>query len=169
MKVDHRDGARGRQFPVRAERRRLDGIDVGMPVDAQHPGDVFRDLALELFQRIGKLQHLLLALRIQRGLALLEQHLRLEHEAVAHHQNVGALRQDLPRPPEEFRTVARQLLHPLRQRRVQPLAEIRDLRFGCLIARLGIGQQRVQASATGGAWRRSAGSAARPSPALRTK
>ena len=38
--------------------------------------------------------------------ALGEQHLRLEDETVADHADVGALRQDLAQPAEEFRTVA---------------------------------------------------------------
>ncbi len=36
----------------------------------------------------------------------LEQHFRLEHEAVAHDEDVGALRQDLPQPPEELGAVS---------------------------------------------------------------
>jgi hypothetical protein len=46
----------------------------------------------------------------------------------------------LPRsaqPPEEFRTIARQFLHPLRQRHVQPRSEIGDPALGFLVALFG--------------------------------
>ena len=115
-----------------------------MAIDAQHPGDVGRNFGLELLQRIGQLQHFGLAFGVQRRLALGEQHLCLEHEAVAHHQDVGALRQDLAQPAEEFRAIARQLLHALGKRRVQPLAEVGDLGLGRLVLGFGIGEQSVQ-------------------------
>ena len=44
--LDHGDGARRRQFPVRLEGRGLDRIDIGMAVDPQHPGDVGGNLRL---------------------------------------------------------------------------------------------------------------------------
>ena len=66
-----------------------------------------------------------------------EEHLRLEHEAVADDADVGAVAEDLAQPAEEIRTVARQFLHALRQRDIQPLAEIGDARLRFLVLLLG--------------------------------
>ena len=46
----------------------------------------------------------------------------------------GRLPRIARKPAEEFRTVARQFLHPLRQRDVQPLAEIGDAALRFLVA-----------------------------------
>ena len=100
-----------------------------MAIDPQHPGDVGGNFALELPEGLGKLVHFDEPGRIDVGRALGEQHFRLEDEAVADHQDVGALAEDLAQAPEEFRAVARQLLDALRQRRIEPLAEIDDLRL----------------------------------------
>ena len=49
----------------------------------------------------------------------------------------GPVAENGAQPAEEFRAVARQFLHPLRQRDVQPLAEIGDLALRFLVALLG--------------------------------
>ena len=60
------------------------------------------------------------------GFAGIEEHLRLEHEAVAHDTDIGPIAENGAQPPEEVGTVARQLLHALGQRHVQPLPQIGD-------------------------------------------
>ena len=115
-----------------------------MAVDPKHPGDVGRDFAFKLLQRVGDFQNLDLALGAKFGLGLGEQHFRLEHETVAHHQYVGALRQDLAKPAEEFLAIARQLLDLLGQRRIKPLAQIGDLGVGLDVTGFGIRKQRIQ-------------------------
>ena len=52
-----------------------------------------------------------------------------EHEPVADHLDVGPRAEDLPQPPEEVGAVAVELLHLLRERDIEPLAEIGDLRL----------------------------------------
>src|SRR5205807_6846147 len=54
----------------------------------------------------------------------IEEHLGLEHETVADDANVRAVAQNGAQPAKEFRTVARQFLHPLRQCDIEALAEI---------------------------------------------
>ena len=66
-----------------------------------------------------------------------EQHFRLEDEAVADDADVLAVGQDLAQAAEEVGAVAVELLHALRQRDVEPLAEIGDLGVGLAVARLG--------------------------------
>jgi hypothetical protein len=48
----------------------------------------------------------------------------LQHEAVADHADIRAVAENFAQPAEEVGAVARQLLHALRQRHVQPLAEL---------------------------------------------
>src|SRR5215471_395361 len=63
--LHHRDGARRRQRPVRGELRSGDRAHVGMAVDAQDPGDVGRDLLLEVGERTCKFVDLDAAFRPQ--------------------------------------------------------------------------------------------------------
>ena len=77
-----------------------------------------------------------MALRVEHGLAGIEQHFRLEHEAVADDANVGAVAENFAQPAEEVGAIARQFLHPLRQRDVEPLAEIGDARLRFPVALL---------------------------------
>ena len=62
-----------------------------------------------------------------------EQHLRLEDEAVADDADVGPVAEDLAQPPEEVGAVARQFLHALGERDVQPPAEVGDLGLALLV------------------------------------
>src|SRR5439155_7602791 len=78
------------------------------------------------------------------GRALGEQYFRLEDETVADHEDIGTLAEDLAQASEEFRAIARQLLDPLSQRRIESLAEIDDLRLVGARARFGVGQETGQ-------------------------
>ena len=94
--------------------------------------------SLELDQRAGELVELGAALGlVERGLAGIEEHLGLEHEAVADDADVGPVAENGAQPPEEVGAVARQFLHPLRQRHVEPLAEIGDAGLQFLVLLLG--------------------------------
>jgi hypothetical protein len=75
---------------------------------------------------------------------LAEQHFRLEHETVAHHANVFPVGQDTPQPAKEFRAELVELLYPLRQRHVQPAAQIGNLRAAFGVLPLGCIQRIVQ-------------------------
>ena len=86
------------------------------------------------------------------GLAGGKQHFRLEHEAVADDAHVLAVAEDLAQAAEEIGAVARQLLHPLRQRHVEPGAEIGDAGLAVLVAVL----RRARASSSAASWRRMA-------------
>ena len=65
--------------------------------------------------------------------AAVEEHFRLEHEAVADDADVRPVAEDVAQLAEEVRAVARQFLHALRQRHVQPLAEIGDAQLRILV------------------------------------
>ena len=108
-----------------------------MAVDPQHPGDLARDLLVELDQRGGELVEFGAAFRQQQRLAGVEEHFGLEHEAVADDADVRPVAEDGAQAAEEFRAVARQFLHALRQRDVEPLAEIGDAALRFLVALLG--------------------------------
>ena len=97
-----------------------------MAVDPQHPGDLGRDLLVEFGQCARNLVEFGAAFRQQHRLTGVEEHLGLEHETVADDADVRPVAENGAQAAEEFRTVARQFLHPLRQRHVQPLAEIGD-------------------------------------------
>ncbi len=78
-----------------------------MAVDAQHPGDLARNLLFEFEQCGGKPVELGEALGlVQSGPAGVEEHFRLEHEAVADDADVGPIAENDPQPPEEIGTVA---------------------------------------------------------------
>ena len=134
---------RGRQRPVRGELRACDRARVGVAVDAQHPGDVGRNLLVEVDERRRRCGR---ARRDASGRIVawpaLEQHLGLEHEAVADDADVGPVAEDLAQPPEEIRAVAGELLHPLRQRDVEPAAEVGDLGLAIPCRALG-GRERL--------------------------
>ena len=66
-----------------------------------------------------------------------EEHLRLEDEAVADDADVGPVAEDLAKPAEEVRPVARQFLHALGEGNVQPPAEVGDLGLALAVAGLG--------------------------------
>ena len=108
-----------------------------MPVDAQHPGDLARNLLVELGQRRRKLVEFGAAFRQQRRLAGVEEHFRREHEAVADDADVRTVAEDGAQAAEEFGAVARQFLHALRQRHVEPRAEVGDAALRFLVALLG--------------------------------
>src|SRR6516225_9704550 len=88
---------------------------------------LMRYCTTELAQRGGEPVELGEALGlVQSGPAGVEEHFRLEHEAVADDADVGPIAENHPQPPEEVGTVARAFLHPLRERHVQPLTQIGD-------------------------------------------
>ena len=61
----------------------VDRPHVGVAVDPQHPGDLARDLLVEIDQRGGELVEFGAAFGQQHRLAGVEEHFRLEHKAVA--------------------------------------------------------------------------------------
>ena len=73
------------------------------------------------------------ALGLEHRLAGVEEHLRLQHETVADDADIGAVAEDVAQPAEEVGAIARQFLHALRQRHVQPLAEVGDARLRLLV------------------------------------
>src|SRR3546814_9517409 len=75
------DGARRRQLPVRGEGEGVDRPAVGVPVDAQHPVDVVRNVGGDLLQRAGEAGELRTAVLLDRRRAAGEEDLGLEHEA----------------------------------------------------------------------------------------
>src|SRR5262249_43389958 len=134
--LNYRDRARDRQLPVVPELRAVDPPHVGVAVDAQHPGDLARNLLFEFEQRDGEPVEFGETLGlVERGPGGVEEYFRLEHEAVADDADVGPIAENRPQSPEEVGTVARQFLSPLRKRDVQPLAQIGDaaLRFLVLL------------------------------------
>src|SRR3954467_4819571 len=98
-----------------------------MTIDAHYPGDLTGNLAFELHQRAGKGVKLGAPFRPQHGLAGIEEHFGLEHEAVADDAYVGPVAENGAQAPEEIGAIARQFLYPLRQRQVEALAQIGDL------------------------------------------
>ena len=142
------------KLPVRLELRVAgERPRVGVAVDPQHPVDLRRNLFFELEQGGRELVELGAALGPQHGGAAVEEYLRLEHKAVADDADVGTVAENFAQLAKEIRAVARQFLHPLRQRDVQALAEIGDaqLRFLFLLAR-----EVPSASSSAAIWRRSA-------------
>jgi len=118
-----RDGARGREVPlVRKVAPVVGRISCGRrrgSTQAISPGICFSSSVSALA-----------ACRARRGppdaarLPGVEEHFRLEHKAVTHDAHVGTIAQDGAQPAEEVRAIARELLHPLRQRDIQPLAKV---------------------------------------------
>ena len=88
-------------------------------------------------ERARELVELGAAARLHHGRAGIEEHLRLEHEAVADHADVRPVAEDRAQPAEEFGAEARQFLHALRQREIEPLAEIGDARLRLLVLAFG--------------------------------
>ena len=70
-------------------------------------------------------------------MAGVEEHFGLEHEAVADDADVRPVAEDVAQLAEKVRAVARQFLHALRQRQVQPLAEIGEAQLRVLVLLLG--------------------------------
>ena len=128
-----------------------------MAVDAQHPGDVGGNLPVEFDQHGRELVELGAAFGLEHRLAGIEEHFRLEHEAVADDADVRPLAEDRAQPPEKVRAVARQFLHALRQRDIEPLAEIGDAALRFAVALLGGVERVFQRARAGGAAPRSAG------------
>src|SRR5580700_11728928 len=100
-----------------------------MSVDPQDPGNIGGNLALEVEHGGSERIQGLPPGGANVGLADVEQHRRLEHEAVADHANVGPRAEDLPQAPEKVGAIAVELLNLLRQRDVEPLAEVGDFRL----------------------------------------
>src|SRR5262245_19787391 len=140
-----RDRASDGELPVVLELRAVDRPYVGMPIDAQHPGDLARYLLFELEQRAREAVELGPAFGlVERGLAGVEEHLRLEHEAIADDADVGPIAENGAQPSEEVGTVPRQLLHALGQSHVQPLPEIGDAALRVLVLLLAGVQRRFE-------------------------
>ena len=102
---------------------------------------------------VANLVELGAALGPQHGRAAVEEHFRLEDEAVADDADVGTVAENFAQLAEEIRAVARQFLHPLRQRDVQALAEIGDVQLRFFFLLLGDVER---ASSSAAIWRRSA-------------
>src|SRR3546814_12613644 len=100
------DGARRRQLPVRGEGEGVDRPAVGVPVDAQHPVDVVRNVGGDLLQRAGEAGELRTAVLLDRRRAAGEEDLGLEHEAVADDADVLAAAEDPAQAAEQLRAVA---------------------------------------------------------------
>src|SRR5258707_11398653 len=105
-----------------------------MPVDAEHPGDFGRYLTFEIEQRDRELFEFAAALGVEDRGAGVEEHLGLEHEAVADDPDVGPCPQNLPQLAKKVGAIARQFLYPLGQRYIEPLAEVGDAGLGLLVA-----------------------------------
>ncbi len=73
------------------------------------------------------------------ALADFEQHRGFEHEPIADDADVGTRTEDLAQPTKEIGAVAGELLHLLRERDIQPLAEVGDL--GLRLAAGGLGSR----------------------------
>src|SRR3546814_5875402 len=71
---------------------------------------VGRDLGRDIEQGLAQLGHLLAALRLQFGRAGIEQHFRLEDEAVADDLHILAATEQLAQAPEELRALVLQLV-----------------------------------------------------------
>src|SRR3954471_22279008 len=120
-----RDRARGRQLPVVLELWAVDRPDVGMAIDAQHPGDLTRYLLFQFKQRAGERIEFGATLGlVEGGLAGIEKYFRLEYEAVADDADIGSAAEDRAQSSEEVGPVPRQLLLPLGERHVEALAEV---------------------------------------------
>ena len=117
---------------------------IGVSVDAQHPVDLRRYLLFQIDQRARELVEFGAAFRQQHRLPGIEEHFGLEHEAVADDADVRPVAEDVAQPAEEFRAVARQFLHPLRQRDVEALPEIGDLQLRFLFLFLRRAQRRLE-------------------------
>lgn len=128
----------GRQFPVVPEApypRQLNIVRVA--VHAQHPVDLRRNFLGKVEKGRREFRHLGLPFRVQVAAAGRKEHFRLEDETVADDADVFPIREDLPQPTEEVRTVAVELLDTLRQGDVQPAAEIGYLGLRGVVLRLG--------------------------------
>src|ERR1700727_2107007 len=110
---------------------------VGMAVDAQDPGNVRRYLTFEIDDRSAEIVQRLMTGGADLGFARIEQDRGFEDETVADHPDARPRAKDLAQAAEEIGAIARQFLHLLRQRGVQPGAEIGDLGLRVLARRLG--------------------------------
>src|SRR5215470_8018936 len=105
-----------------------------VPIDAEYPGDFGRDLLFEIEERDRELIKLAAALSIQNRRTGVEEQLRLEHETIAHHPDVRPRSENFSQLAEEVGAIARQLLHPLGQRHIEPLTEVSDAGLRVFIA-----------------------------------
>src|SRR5262249_14823201 len=105
--------ARTGELPIGGEVRRGNRLGIGVPVHLEGPVDLRGDRALQLDNGGCQLIDGGQALRGHGRLAGWEQHLRLEHEAVADDADVLAVAQQLAQAPEEVGPVPLQLLHLL--------------------------------------------------------
>src|SRR5919198_1057289 len=127
-----RNRARDRELPIAPELRAINRSHVGVAVDPQHPGNLAGNFLFQFEQRDGEPVQLHQPLRfVERGPPRVEKHFRLEHKTVADDANVGAIAENGAQSSEEVGTVSREFLHPLRERYVQPLAQVGNaaLRF----------------------------------------
>ncbi len=108
-----------------------------MAVDPEDPIELGGNLARELQECARQPRQLGLALFAQLGRSGFEQHLGLEHEAVADDADVRVLAEDLAQAAEELGAVARQFLHLAGERDVEAPAEVGDLDLLLLVLRIG--------------------------------
>src|SRR5580704_5702711 len=104
-----------------------------MAIDPKHPGDLARDFLVEIEQRGCERIELEASLGLEHRLAGVEEHFRLEHEAVADDADIGPIAKNSAQPSEEIGSIARQLLDALSQSDVQALAEIGNLDLRLLV------------------------------------
>ena len=106
------------------------------PSTRKHPRNVGWDIRGDLFHRGRDLVEFGHALGFEIGLAGIEEHLGLEHEAVADDADIGAIAEDISQAAKEIGAIARKLLDLLGERDVQPRSEIGDSRLCVLFAGL---------------------------------
>src|SRR6266849_4491330 len=105
-----------------------------MAVDTEHPGDLGRYLPFEIEERDRELVEFAAALGVEDRGAGVEEQLGLEHEAVAYDPDIGPCPENLPQLAEKVGAIARQFLHALGQRYIEPLAQVGDAGLRLLVA-----------------------------------
>src|SRR5476649_1984214 len=106
-----------------------------MAIDSQHPRDLAGNLLVEFGKRARDLIKLAAAFRFEHGLAGVEEHFRLEHEPIPDNTDIRAIAENGAEASKEIRAVSREFLHALRQRQIEPRAQIEDARLRFLVAR----------------------------------
>jgi hypothetical protein len=101
-----------------------------MTVNAKNPSNVRGNLRFQTDNGARDLVEFVPSFRLEIGLAGIEEDFRLEDEAIALNAHVGSIAEHLAQFTEKVRAVARQFLNVLRQRNIQPLAEIADALLG---------------------------------------
>src|SRR5215475_5093961 len=104
-----------------------------MAVDAQNPGKICRYLFLQFEQGNGHVVEFNATLRLEVGSPGVEEHFRLQHKAVADHAYVRTVAENFTKLAEEIRAIPLQLVNPLCQSQIEPLAEFGDAGLRLLV------------------------------------